>query len=196
LDTYAIDLSLGSTLNGGFIDGFQGQPNVTGSVCHGIKAAGSTVNGMRVRRLNNKNGIVSTSSDDVITNNHVGELGTWTAFIWAQGAVAVGNKGYTTSATAMGDPVGTVTLDGESGLLTSPIFSAGSSGQSIYTFSLTNSLVSAASRVIATGGWGTTGQGEPVVTATLASAGHTYIRIKNLGSAYNGSITCSFRIVN
>jgi hypothetical protein len=104
--------------------------------------------------------------------------------------------GYTASATAIGDPIGTVTLNSESGVLISPA-NINVAANGIYTFSLTNSLVTAASRVIATGGWGTTTQGEPAISATFASAGHTYIRIKNVGSvAFNGSITCSFQIVN
>jgi hypothetical protein len=95
--TYAIDLSFGSTLTGGFMDGFAGFPSP--SVCHGVRAAGSTVTGMRVRRLSaNSNGIVSTSSADVITGNHVGEIplgGTGKPFVKAAGAQFWGNHSDT-----------------------------------------------------------------------------------------------------
>jgi hypothetical protein len=94
-DTYAIDLSFGSVLTGAFIDGFVNVPNTPPSICHGVKAAGSTVTGVRVRRLGlAANGIVSTSSWDVITGNHVGELPQNTdgrPFVKAAGAAFWGN---------------------------------------------------------------------------------------------------------
>jgi hypothetical protein len=90
--TYAIDLSPGSTLIGGYIDGFNGQ-EASPSLCNAVKAAGTTVSGMRVRRLGGTaNGIVSTSSSDIITSNHCGELNGGTAFVKVANTTFWGNS--------------------------------------------------------------------------------------------------------
>jgi hypothetical protein len=99
INTYAIDLSQHSILNGAFIDGFLGHPGVTSpSVCHGVRSTGSTVNGTRILRLSGStvNGIVSTSSADVIANNHVSGLTEDAApFVKAAGAAFWGNHADT-----------------------------------------------------------------------------------------------------
>jgi hypothetical protein len=95
VDTFAIDLAFGCILTGAFIDGGHIEPTVQGSVCNGIRAAGSTITGVRVQRLDGGNGVVSTSSADVITGNHCSVLNGGTPFVPVAGAQFWGNHADT-----------------------------------------------------------------------------------------------------
>jgi hypothetical protein len=195
VDTYAIDLSAGSTLNGGLIDG------AGLSACHAVKAAGSIVGSMRVKGLGgNGDGIVSTSSGDVITDNHVSDLnaaGTGRPFVWTAGATAKGNKGYATSATDT-DGDDAITLNSETGVLTTKSLTTPAGG--VYVLILNNNLITTSTRLNVTVGRAPgISQGFPQVLDVQLISGQAYIWILNqdLGTgAFNGPVNVFFAIDN
>jgi hypothetical protein len=190
--SYAIELSLGSTLNGGTIDGFRGQAPAP-SLCHGIKAAGSTVTGMRVRRLNNTRGIESTSSDDVITGNDVSDVGeTGVPYLWAHAATAKGNSGY--NAAAVETDNSQVTVHAESGeILTEAL---GTASGSSFAVTLFNNLIDPNSRVMLRIKEGSN-EKYPIMLRGSEFTGGMWITGDNVsGETLNGSVRIQFDVTN
>jgi hypothetical protein len=97
----------------------------------------------------------------------------------------------TASATA-----GAATLNAQSGTITSEALTTAAG--SIYTLTLTDSMVAAASVVLATVQLGTSTQGTPQIVSVAPAGGSVVIKIKNIdgSNAFNGTIKVQFTVSN
>jgi len=182
--TYAIDLAAGSQLSNAIIDG------TTTSVCHGIRAAGSTVSNCHVDLLDGGNGIVSTLAADNIKDNTAENLNGGTPFTYVNGTKAAGNIGYTRTASD-GDSDDAITLNAETCMLTTKSLTTADDGTT-YLLTWNNTLINLESEVSVTvGRGGGMSQGFPALVDVQRVNGAAFIRIKNsaLGSGdFNGPV--------
>lgn len=192
---YAIDIG-DNSIRGSFIDG----ANV--STCHGISVADGSVVDCEVRALNGGNGIVSSSDGSVIANCHShSHINGGTPFVFTNGNVATGNKGYPTTGTAA---AGAATLHAESGVITSEALTTGTGAS--YTLTLTNQLIAAGSRVqvsVSRGSEADSLSYQVQEVEPAAAGGSCTIVIKNTGSVPfgdglggGGTIKIAFQVVN
>jgi hypothetical protein len=121
---------------------------------------------------------------------------TASGLITANGGVTLGTDdlltldGGTATATA-----GAATLNKQSGVITSEALTTTAAGS--YTLTLTNSVASAASRVLVSVDNGTNTQGIPVVSTVTPGASSIVIKVFNLhgSQALNGTLKISYLIV-
>jgi hypothetical protein len=168
------------------------------SVGHGIALATTTCIGNTIDDLAaNAHGIVSTVAADVLSSNAVsGITGTGVPITYVNGTKAIGNTGYVTTGTAVGDPGGAATLNAESGTITSPaLTTAAGSG---WTLTLTNSVIATTSRLAVSAARGTCSQGDSVITLASPANGSAVITLKNAHAtdAYNGTMKINFTVIN
>lgn len=187
---YHFDLTDQCVLNGAIIY----SPNSAG---HGVKAAGATVNGLRITALNGGNGIESTSANDVISNNHVSGISGGTPLVYVNGTKAWNNIDDTSDeATATN---GAATLNKEAGTITTDSLTTGPGGD--YLLTLTNSMVSTGSIVHATLNYGDLGFNtvSPAILHQVTPQNGSVKFVIHNGNAntnFNGIIKVNFHIRN
>jgi len=110
--------------------------------------------------------------------------------IWAGGPVVLADTG-TASGTA-----GAATLSKQAGTITSAALTTAAAGR--YTLTLTNTLVKAASVVVASVATGTNTTAGLVLETVTPAAGSVVIVVKNdhASSALDGTIKVSFAVLN
>lgn len=90
---------------------------------------------------------------------------------------------------------GAATINAQTGQITTEALTTATGAT--YTMTLTNSLISATSKVFVSVGKGTATTGEPVVQFVTPAAGSAVILIRNVSaaSALNGTITVNFFVI-
>lgn len=126
------------------------------------------------------------SHSTIFTSNKVAKLTIGSGVTLAAGSNLTVDSG-TAAATA-----GAATLNKQSGTITSESITTAAGAS--YTLTLTNSVVTAASRVFASADNGTNSQGELTVARITPAAGSVVILVKNVhaSQALNGTIKINF----
>lgn len=94
---------------------------------------------------------------------------------------------------------GAITLNAPAGVITTE--SVSTAAGSVYTLTLTNSLITAASNVIVQVGYGSATAGLPMLQKVAPGAGSVVISILNLsatapsGAAFNGTLKVQFQVL-
>jgi hypothetical protein len=124
----------------------------------------------------------------------VAELNASSVGVRQKNEVAYADIG-TATATNPSTVAGAATISKMAGIVTTNV-DVNSAGLAIYTLTLTNTLITTGTVILATAWDGTNTQGSPVVSKTTPLAGSCTIVIRNTHAteAFNGSLKISFAI--
>ena len=181
---------------------------VTGSVggdtpANGIRTAAGLVQGCTVKTLSGSSKGITTTITTGATARLIGNAvsgvgsGAADAFVYTSGNVCTGNVGFPTTANASGNnTLQSGTLNAENGtIITDETLTTSNGAETIVA--ITNSLVNASSRVLASVQRGTDSIGRYRIKEVQVGSGVFNVVVQNDGaSPLTGSIKVSFEILN